>query len=87
MPAHQLEAILIRIGLALAAGILAGIVPIALRKARFEPHLGKRIALFLLALFSLVGFGVYGWFLVDRYAPAAPDAPAPITYPSPPPGP
>jgi hypothetical protein len=87
MPAHQLEAIFIRIGLALAAGILAGIVPIAIRKARFEPHLGKRISLYFLAAAALIGFAAYGVFLIDRYVPKTDDAPAPITYPTPPPGP
>lgn len=87
MPPHILQALLTRIGLALIAGILAAIVPIALRKARFEPHVGKRVFLYLLAVFSLIGFGLYGWYLVSRHLPEAEPAPEPIEYPATPPGP
>jgi hypothetical protein len=87
MPPHVLQALLSRIGLALIAGILAAIVPIALRRARFEAHVGKRVFLYLLALTALIGFGVYGWYLVSRHLPEAEPAPEPIEYPATPPGP
>lgn len=81
MPTYQLVAILTRIGLALAAGILVFIVPIALRKARFAPHLGKRIFLYVLACAALIGFCVYVFYLWARFIPREPEAPAPIAYP------
>ena len=78
---------LLRIGLALAAGLLIAVVPIALRKARFAVHLGPRIAGYAIALLALAGFGAYGWYLWNHYVPREPAAPAPITYPQPPSGP
>jgi hypothetical protein len=95
MPTYQLEAILLRVGLALAAGVLIAIVPIAQRKARYEPSIVKRVFLHLLALASLVGFCFYAVYLWDRFVPREPEAPAPVAYPAapapvapePPPGP
>ena len=81
MPTFQLVEILTRIGLALAAGILVFIVPIALRKARFEPHVGRRVFLYGLAIVALVGFCVYVFYLWARFIPHADEAPAPIAYP------
>lgn len=89
MPTYQLEAILIRIGLALAAGILIAIIPIAQRKARYEPRLVKRIVFHLLALVALIGFCFYGVYLWNRFVPREPEALPPIAYPESPiaPGP
>ncbi len=84
MPTYQLVAILTRIGLALAAGVLAFIVPISLRKARYEPRIGKRIFCYVLALASLAGFCVYIAYLWNHVIPRQPEAPAPVEYPAPP---
>ena len=84
IPSYQLEAIFLRIGLALVAGVLIGTVPIARRLARYEPRLVKRILLNLLSLAALAGFCVYAWYLWDRYVPREPEAPAPVAYPAPP---
>ena len=84
MPAHQLQELLIRIGLALGAGILIGIVPIAYRKARWAPHLARRIIFYAISLLAFIAFCFYGWFLWNRFVPRAPEAPAPISYPAPP---
>ncbi|MGD9781127.1 MAG: hypothetical protein AB7V14_03135 [Kiritimatiellia bacterium] len=81
MPTYQLVEILTRIGLALGAGVLVFIVPLALRKARFAPHAGKRVFLYVLALAALVGFCFYVYYLWTRYVPREPEAPAPIAYP------
>jgi hypothetical protein len=81
MPAFQLEAMLLRIGLALGAGVLIAIVPIAQRKARYEPSRSKRVILHILALIAFLGFCAYAWYLWDRYIPRAPEAPAPVSYP------
>ncbi len=81
MPTYQFEAMLTRIGLALAAGVLIAIVPIALRKARYEPSIVKRIVAHLIALAALIGFGFYGWYLWNRFIPREPAAPAPVEYP------
>ncbi len=84
MPTYQLEAIFIRIGLALAAGVLIAIPPIAWRLARFEPSIVKRIVCHVVALLALAGFFAYGWYLWDRFVPREPEEPAPVTYPAPP---
>jgi hypothetical protein len=84
MPAYQIEEILIRIGLALLAGVLIGVVPIAYRKGRFAPHAGQRIFLFILAAASLIGFCFYVAYLWKRFVPRESAAPAPISYPVPP---
>lgn len=81
MPTYQLEEILTRIGLALAAGVIIAIVPIAQRKARYEPSIVKRILFRVLALAALVGFCFYAWYLWDRFVPREPVAPAPVEYP------
>jgi len=81
MPTYQLEAILTRIGLALAAGVIIAIVPIAQRKARYEPSLVKRVICHLLALAAFVGFCFYAWYLWDRFVPRESEAPAPVEYP------
>jgi ABC-type uncharacterized transport system permease subunit len=82
MPTYQIEEMATRIGLALAAGVLIGTVPIALRAARYQPNIVKRILLNLLSLVALVGFFFYSWYLWNRYVPREPEAPAPIVYPA-----
>ena len=82
MPAYQLQAIFLRIGLALAAGLLIAIVPVALRKTRYEPSTAKRVFFYLLALASLAGFCAYAVYLWNHFVPPEPEAPAPITYPA-----
>ena len=82
MPTYQLEAMFLRIGLALAAGVLIAIVPIALRKTRYEPRVGKRIFFYVLAFAALTGFGFFVVFLWNRYIPRTPEAPAPVEYPA-----
>lgn len=82
MPTHLLHALLIRVGLALVAGVLAAMVPIALRRARFEARIGKRIVLYLLAVLALTGFGLFGWYLVDQHVPKTETAPEAVAYPA-----
>ncbi|NCD22966.1 MAG: hypothetical protein EOL90_08520 [Spartobacteria bacterium] len=82
MPTYQLQEIFTRIGLALAAGILIAIVPIALRKTRYEPALSKRVFYALLALVALIGFGFYATYLWNRFIPRAPEEAAPLEYPA-----
>lgn len=82
MPTYQLEEMAIRIGLALAAGVLIGTVPIARRLARYEPRMAKRIFFNLLSLSALVGFCFYAVYLWNRFIPREPEAPAPVEYPA-----
>lgn len=82
MPTYQLQALFLRIGLALIAGVLIAIVPIAQRRARYEPSLAKRISFHLLALVALIAFGFYAVYLWNRFIPQEPDAPAPVAYPA-----
>jgi hypothetical protein len=82
MPTHLLHALLIRVGLALVAGVLAAIVPIALRRARFEARMGKRVFLYLIAVLALLGFGFFGWYLVDQHVPKTETMPEPVVYPA-----
>ena len=82
MPSYQLEAIFLRIGLALAAGVLIAIPPIALRRARYEPSIPKRIFFHLFALVALVGFCFYANYLWSRFIPKAPETPVPVAYPA-----
>ena len=82
MPPYQLEAIFSRIGLALAAGVLIAIVPVAHRKTRYEPSIPKRIFFHLLSLAALIAFGFYVVYLWDRFVPKEPETPAPVEYPS-----
>ena len=84
MPAYQLHEMLVRIGLALLAGLLIFIVPLAYRKGRWAPHRLSRIVYFLISFAALVLFGFYASYLWQRFVPREPDAPAPITYPAPP---
>jgi Sec-independent protein secretion pathway component TatC len=81
IPTHQLEAIFTRIGLALAAGVLIAIPPIAWRGARFEPSILKRVVCHIIALIALGCFCYYGYFLWNRFVPHEPEAPEPISYP------
>lgn len=81
MPAHQLDALLVRIGLALAAGVLIGIVPIAHRLTRYEPSIIKRVVFHVVSLVALIGFCAFAWFLWERYIPREPATPAPVSYP------
>ena len=82
MPTYQFHAILTRIGLALAAGVLIAIVPVAWRKTRYEPSLPRRIFFSVLALAALVAFGFYASYLWQRFVPREPVAPAAVTYPA-----
>lgn len=82
MPTYQFHALLTRIGLALAAGVLIAIVPVAWRKTRYEPSIPRRIFFYLLALAALVAFGFYVSYLWQRFAPAEPAAPAAVAYPA-----
>ena len=84
MPTFQLEAMFTRIGLALAAGVLIAIPPLAWRGARFEPSIVKRVVCHVIALIALAGFCYYAYFLWNRFVPSEPETPAPITYPAPP---
>ena len=81
MPAHQLDALLVRICLALAAGVLIGIVPIAHRLTRYEPSIIKRVVFHVVSLVALIGFCAFAWFLWERYIPREPATPAPVSYP------
>ena len=82
MPAYQLEAMLIRIGLALGAGVLIALVPIAHRKTRYEPSLAKRVIFHIISLLALVGFCFYAVYLWNRFVPRESEAPAPVAYPA-----
>ena len=81
MPTYQLEAIFVRIGLASAAGVLIAIPPIALRRARYEPSIPKRVFFHLLSIGALIGFCFYSVYLWHRFVPAEPETPAPVAYP------
>ena len=82
MPSYQLQAIFLRIGLALAAGVLIAIPPIALRRARYEPSIPKRIFFHLFALVALIGFCFYANYLWSRFIPKEPETPVPVAYPT-----
>lgn len=82
MPAYQFHALLTRIGLALVAGVLIAVVPVALRKTRYEPSIPRRVFFYVLALVAAVVFGVYAFYLWTRFVPRAPAAPAPVDYPA-----
>ena len=82
MPTYQLVEMLTRIGLALAAGVLIAIVPISMRRARYEPSIPTRIFFHLLALAALIGFCFYAVYLWNRFIPKEPEAPAPVAYPA-----
>ena len=84
MPTHDIQAMLMRIGLALAAGFFIACVPIAIRKGRFAPHTGRRVAAFSFAALSFAAFLAMGWHLWTRHVPRSPEPPAPIAYPLPP---
>lgn len=79
---YQFQEMFARIGLALAAGILIAIVPVALRKTRYEPSVSKRVFYSILALVALIGFGFYATYLWNRFVPRAPDEAAPLEYPA-----
>lgn len=82
MPAYQLHEMLTRIGLALGAGVLIAITPIAYRRTRFEPSRIKRVIYYMVSLAALVGFGFYVRFLWNTFVPHEPETPAAITYPA-----
>lgn len=69
IPSYQLEAILLRLGLALGAGIIICIVPLVYRKTYFEISRTKRVLYYLIAVAALLAFGVYVWFLWDHFVP------------------
>ncbi len=81
MPTYQLEAIFVRIGLALGAGVLIFIVPIAHRLTRYEPSRAKRVFFHLVSFAALIGFCFYAVYLWNRFVPREPEAPAPVSYP------
>ncbi len=87
MPTHLLIDMLTRIGLALGAGVLIFIVPIAYRKGRWAPHRISRVVYFLISIGSLIAFLFYAAYLWNRFVPREPETPAPLTYPVPPAGP
>lgn len=84
MPTYQFAEVLTRVGLALAAGVLIGTVPIARRAARYEPRMPKRIFFNLLSLCALIGFCFYVVYLWNRFIPRETAGPAPVEYPAPP---
>ncbi|NLB65777.1 MAG: hypothetical protein GX803_04840 [Lentisphaerae bacterium] len=84
MPAHILKDLLIRIGLALGAGVLISIVPVALRNGRYAPSTFRRVFLFTLAGAALIGFFIYSYFLVAPHFASSTHEPAPVVYPLPP---
>ena len=61
--------VLIRIGLALAAGVLIGLVPLELRRMRFASRVPWKIVHGLVAALALAGFLFYGHWLVKKYRP------------------
>ncbi len=65
----QILQILIRIGLALAAGLLMAMVPISYTKARFNPKPVSRIVWAVLCVAFLFGFVGYMWFLWTNFVP------------------
>ncbi|HAL92171.1 MAG TPA: hypothetical protein DCM68_04005 [Verrucomicrobia bacterium] len=77
----DIQQILARLGLALGAGVLIFIVPIAYRKARWAPHRISRIAYYLVSLSALIGFCFYAAYLWNQFVPREPEAPAPVAYP------
>ena len=50
IPSYQLEEFLVRLGLALGAGVIIFIVPLAYRKTRYEASRAKRVLFTLVAL-------------------------------------
>ena len=85
MPAFQLEQMLVRIGLALVAGVLICIVPLAYRKTKYEASRTRRVVFSLLTLTALAAFCFYIWFLWNRFIPREsppPAAPPVLVYPS-----
>ena len=82
MPAYQFHALLLRIGLALGAGVLIAVVPVALRKTRYEPSIPRRVLFYFLALVALIAFCFYAAYLWKRFVPRAPETPAPVDYPA-----
>ncbi|NLG33989.1 MAG: hypothetical protein GX548_01405 [Lentisphaerae bacterium] len=76
-----------RIGLALGAGVLIFIVPLAYRKGRWAPHRISRVVYFVISAGSLIAFLFYASYLWNRFVPREPEAPAPLAYPAPPPSP
>ncbi len=83
IPSYQLEEFLVRLGLALGAGVIIFIVPLAYRKTRYEASRAKRVLFTLVALAAFAGFCAYVWLLWDRFVPRKPEppAPAPVVYP------
>ena len=81
MPTYQIIEVLIRIGLALGAGVLIALVPIAHRRTRYEPSIAKRIFYHLVTLVALVAFCYYSYYLWNRFVPREPEEPAPVSYP------
>ena len=81
MPTFQLEAMLMRIGLAFGAGVLIALVPIAHRKTRYEPSITRRVIFHVVSLLALIGFCFYAYYLWDHFVPREPETPAPIAYP------
>lgn len=83
MPTYQILEVLTRIGLALGAGVLIALVPIAHRRTRYEPSIAKRIFYHLLTLVALVAFCFYAYYLWNRFIPREPTAPAAVSsYPA-----
>ncbi|MDR0993821.1 MAG: hypothetical protein LBN38_04550 [Verrucomicrobiota bacterium] len=83
MPSYQIIQILIRVGLALGAGILIALVPFYFAKARYALTIRRRITFFIVSVFFLACFIGYMLFLWNRFVPKnAPPPPPPATYPT-----
>lgn len=83
MTTKMILEVLTRIGLALVAGVLIGIVPLELRRLRFATRIPWKIVHGLVAAVALAAFVFYGQWLVKKYLPAwTEDAPQTAEYPT-----
>ena len=75
--------VLTRVGLALVAGVLIGLVPLELRRLRFATRVPWKIVHGVVAALALAGFLLYGYWLVKQYRPQwLEDKPQTVEYPS-----
>ena len=83
MTAKMILEVLTRIGLALVAGVLIGIVPLELRRLRFASRIPWKIVHGLVALVALAAFWFYGQWLWEKYRSQwTEDAPQTAEYPT-----
>lgn len=69
--------------MALGAGILIGIVPIAIRRAHYADTPRTRVASAIVAVLAAIAFCVYMVFLVRHFMPVTTEnQEAPVSYPS-----